>query len=247
MCDTCGCNRNEKIRITKSGSEHAHNEAYHTHENEEEIRIEKDILHKNKLLAEENRKYLKNLRAVAINMVSAPGSGKTSIIERSIKELKNEISFSVIEGDQQTMNDAKRIEATGAPVVQINTAAGCHLDAHMTKHAMENLDIKENSIVIIENVGNLVCPAMFDLGETKRVVVISTTEGEDKPLKYPYIFESANLCLINKSDLLPYLDFDVKLCIENAKKVNSELNIIVLSAKTGEGMKDFYDYLKNII
>ena len=178
-------------------------------------------------------------------MVSSPGSGKTSLLERTIKDLKDTLDFYIIEGDQQTMHDADRINAAGAPVIQVNTGNGCHLDAHMINHATKDLSPKENSILFIENVGNLVCPSLFDLGESKRIVIISTTEGDDKPLKYPTMFETSQLCIINKTDLLPYVDFSMEKAISYAKQVNPKLEFIELSVKSGEGMEKWYEWLKS--
>jgi hydrogenase nickel incorporation protein HypB len=181
---------------------------------------------------------------LALNLVSSPGSGKTTLLEKTIKQVKEEMPLFIIEGDQQTFNDADRIEAAGAPVVQVNTGQGCHLDAHMISHAVEKLEPTEGSLLFIENVGNLVCPSLFDLGESFRVVIMSVTEGEDKPLKYPNMFQSSHLCIINKTDLLPYLDFDLGKAIEYAKRVNHHLEFIELSAKTGEGLDKWHDWLK---
>jgi hydrogenase nickel incorporation protein HypB len=176
--------------------------------------------------------------------VSSPGSGKTSLLEKTIADLKKDLSFYIIEGDQQTMNDAERIQATGTPVVQVNTGSGCHLDASMVNRAFKELDIPDNGMLMIENVGNLVCPSMFDLGESYRVVIISVTEGDDKPLKYPDMFRSSDICIINKTDLLPYVDFDMEKARENALRVNHHLQFFELSAKTGEGMDAWYRWLK---
>lgn len=176
-------------------------------------------------------------------MVSSPGSGKTTLLEATIKAIDNRRNIAVIEGDQQTDNDARRIGALGVDAVQINTANGCHLDAHMVGHAIEDLGIKENSLLFIENVGNLVCPAMFDLGETERAVVISVTEGDDKPLKYPYMFSGSSICIINKIDLLPYVDCELERIKANALKVNPNLRFFEISATTGEGMKPWIRYL----
>jgi hydrogenase nickel incorporation protein HypB len=184
---------------------------------------------------------------VALNLVSSPGSGKTSLLERTIKELGSEIKFYVIEGDQQTMNDANRIDKAGAPVVQINTGNGCHLDSGMINKAVKELNVPENSVLVIENVGNLVCPSLFDLGEKARVVVISTTEGEDKPIKYPTMFQSSDICIINKTDLLPYVEFNMEKCKEYAMQVNHHLKFFEMSVKTGEGMDKWYEWLKNEI
>ena len=179
-----------------------------------------------------------------MNMVSSPGSGKTSILEKTLKDLKKDISFAVIEGDQQTMQDANRIDALDIPVIQINTGKGCHLESDMVYDAVKQLDPKADSILMIENVGNLVCPSMFDLGESKRVVIISTTEGEDKPLKYPDMFHSSDICIINKIDLLPYLDFDVEKLRSYALQINPKLTFFEVSATTGQGMDKWYSWLK---
>lgn len=223
--------------------EHEHDHQNHTHKRT--IELQTDILQKNNLLAERNRGYFEAKKIFSVNLVSSPGSGKTSLLERSIRELKNELKFFVIEGDQQTMNDANRIKSVGAPVIQINTGNGCHLDADMINKAINELDAENNSVVMIENVGNLVCPALFDLGETKRVVIISVTEGEDKPIKYPNMFASSHLCIINKTDLLPYVDFDIEKTKQYAHQVNHHLEFIELSVKTGEGIKEWYDWLRN--
>jgi hydrogenase nickel incorporation protein HypB len=198
----------------------------------------------NNRLAELNRRFFEGRKVLCLNLVSSPGSGKTTILEKSIAALKPLHKIAVIEGDQQTILDANRIEKAGAPAIQINTGSGCHLDAHMVDSALKKLDVKADSILFIENVGNLVCPAMFDLGEQKRVVVISVTEGDDKPLKYPYMFQSSHLCLINKSDLLPYVDFDTDATMKYARSINPDLEFIVLSAKTGEGMHLWYEWIE---
>ncbi|MBN2681019.1 MAG: hydrogenase nickel incorporation protein HypB [Bacteroidales bacterium] len=229
---------------------HAHQHGHshsHSHDSisEREIELSRNILSKNDLLAERNRGFFEAKNVFAINMVSSPGSGKTSLLEKTIKEIGKDLNCFVIEGDQQTMNDADRIEKAGAPVIQVNTGNGCHLDAEMINTAVKQLEVKENSVLFIENVGNLVCPAMFDLGESKRVVIISTTEGEDKPIKYPTMFETADICVINKIDLLPYLDFDIEKCKEYAMKVNHHLEFFEVSAKTGEGIDKWYNWLKN--
>jgi hydrogenase nickel incorporation protein HypB len=208
------------------------------------VAIERDILSKNDAYARENRRALAAKGVFALNFVSSPGSGKTALLTRTIEALKGRLAVSVIEGDQQTSNDAERIRATGAPAIQINTGKGCHLDAHMVGHAIETLDIAPNSTLFIENVGNLVCPAGFDLGEAHKVVVLSVTEGEDKPLKYPDMFAAADLLLLNKSDLLPHLDFDVGLCLANALRINPQLQTLVVSAKTGEGLAAFVAWIE---
>lgn len=228
------------------GHTHDHSHDY-AHAHAIEIKIEQDILHKNDKLAERNRGYFEAKNILSINMVSSPGSGKTSLLERTIKEMKNNFDFFIVEGDQQTMNDAERIQAAGAPAIQVNTGQGCHLDADMVNRAVKALEVKDNSVLFIENVGNLVCPAMFDLGESKRVVVISVTEGEDKPIKYPAMFSTSDICIINKTDLLPYLDFDVEKLKNYALRVNHHLEFIELSVKNGEGMNNWYEWLKNTL
>ena len=207
------------------------------------LKIEQDILSKNDAYARENRAFLAGRRVFALNLVSSPGSGKTTLLCKTIELLKGKRAVAVIEGDQQTSNDAERIRATGAPAIQINTGKGCHLDAHMVGHAMQQLDIAERSLLMIENVGNLVCPAAFDLGEAHKVVILSVTEGEDKPLKYPDMFRAADLMLLNKCDLLPYLQFDVDKAIESARRVNPAIEVIRVSATTGEGMADWLAWL----
>jgi len=197
------------------------------------------------MLAQRNRGYFDAKNILALNLVSSPGSGKTSLLERTLKDLQGQMEFAVIEGDQQTTNDADRIAATGTKVSQINTGKGCHLDAHMILHALQGLKPAENSVLFIENVGNLVCPAMFDLGERERVVIISVTEGDDKPLKYPDMFHSSTLCIINKTDLLPYVPFDIEKVKLNAKKVNHHLEIIEVSCTSGEGLPLWYNWLKS--
>jgi hydrogenase nickel incorporation protein HypB len=206
--------------------------------------VREAVLGKNDGIAAHNRDFFREKRIVTLNLVSSPGSGKTTILERTIRELRGEIPMAVIEGDQQTMLDAERIEATGVPVVQVNTGSGCHLDADMVHQALHQLEPAENSLLFIENVGNLVCPAMFDLGEAAKVVIISVTEGEDKPLKYPAMFDAAGLCLINKTDLLPHVDFDLARCREYALRVNHRLEFFEISAKTGEGMSDWLAWLR---
>ncbi|MBY5717020.1 hydrogenase nickel incorporation protein HypB [Rhizobium leguminosarum] len=208
------------------------------------IQVEKDILSKNDAYAAENRRHFERQGVFALNFVSSPGSGKTSLLVRTIKDLKDRLSISVIEGDQQTSNDAARIRETGARAIQINTGKGCHLDAHMVGHAVEDVAPEPGSALFIENVGNLVCPAAFDLGEAHKVVVLSVTEGEDKPLKYPDMFAAADLMILNKADLLPHLDFNTGFCIANALRVNPRLQTLTVSARTGEGMEAFYAWLE---
>ena len=273
MCTTCGCNQPaDAVTIQLVGEEehlhftpghgttshaHHHHGHIHTHEHSSHahshhspnpakktvLQLELDILQKNQLLAERNRGFFEARNILALNFVSSPGAGKTSLLERTLRDLKTELPISVIEGDQQTLNDANRIAETGVPVVQINTGKGCHLDAEMIAHALKKLNPVPNSIVAIENVGNLVCPALFDLGEHRRVVIISVPEGDDKPIKYPDMFHSAHLCIINKMDLLPYVTFDVEKAKQYALQVNHHLEFIELSATSGQGLDTWYQWL----
>ena len=226
------------------GHEHEHDHG-HSHTHKTVIELERDILQNNQLVAERNRGYFEAKNIFAINLVSSPGSGKTSILEKTLSDLKEEIDFFVIEGDQQTFNDAQRIDDLNIPVVQINTGKGCHLDSDMVNRAVKKLTPKDHSVLMIENVGNLVCPSMFDLGEDTRVVIISVTEGEDKPIKYPDMFMSSQVCLINKIDLLPYLKFDVEKTKDYARRVNPNLQFFEVSATSGEGMEEWYAWLKS--
>jgi hydrogenase nickel incorporation protein HypB len=235
MCATCGC-----------GPDSHHHSKDHTHSSEKRVLdVEQDILQENNLLAERNRGYFDAKNILALNLVSSPGSGKTTLLEKTLTDLKGKEQFAVIEGDQQTSNDADRIHATGTKVVQINTGKGCHLDAHMVLHAIQGMKPLANSILFIENVGNLVCPAMFDLGEKERVVVMSVTEGDDKPLKYPDMFQSASVCIINKTDLLPYVPFSMDKARENVLKVKPGMTILELSCTSGSGLQEWYDWLKS--
>jgi len=208
------------------------------------LRLERDILSKNDAFAGANRARLKASGIFALNLLSSPGSGKTSLLVRTITDLQFHFPIAVIEGDQQTSNDADRIRATGAPAIQINTGKGCHLDAHMVGHALDQLPMAAGGLLFIENVGNLVCPAAFDLGEAHKVVVLSVTEGEDKPLKYPDMFAEADLLLLNKVDLLPYIDFDMTACVGFARRVNPRIEILTVSARTGEGLPAFYRWIE---
>ena len=266
MCMTCGCGNpgENNILIAKPGEidpkalsvapehphdHHPHHHHDHTHEHHNHgktvVEMEQDILQSNNLLAMQNRGFFEAKNILALNLVSSPGSGKTSFLEKTLKDLKEEIPFYVIEGDQQTFQDARRIETLGTPVVQINTGQGCHLDSDMIHKAVKKLNPKENAVVMIENVGNLVCPALFDLGEKSRVVLISVTEGDDKPIKYPDMFQSADICIINKIDLLPYVNFDVNKAKDYALRVNHHLTFFEVSATTGEGMETWYAWLRN--
>ena len=208
------------------------------------VQIEQDILSKNNAYASANRKEWKARGLFAINLVSSPGSGKTTLLVESIKRLAGRHPLAVIEGDQQTSNDAERIRATGAQAIQVNTGKGCHLDAHMVGHAFERLDLAAGGLLLIENVGNLVCPAEFDLGEAHKVVILSVTEGEDKPLKYPNMFAASDLMLLTKTDLLPHLTFDTAKCIEYARRVNPKIEVLQVSAKSGAGMDDWLAWLE---
>jgi hydrogenase nickel incorporation protein HypB len=208
------------------------------------VQIERDILSKNDHFAAENRAHLTAHGIFALNLVSSPGSGKTTLLVKTINALNGSVPLAVIEGDQQTDNDAARIRATGAAALQINTGKGCHLDAYMVGRAMQQLSLQEDSLLLIENVGNLVCPASFDLGEAHKVAILSVTEGEDKPLKYPDMFLASDLMLLNKCDLLPYLIFDADLAVANARRVNPNIQVIRISATSGEGMAQWLDWIK---
>ena len=248
MCTTCGCGDGD-TRIDGKAHEHAH--AYvpvHSHapglSRARMVSVEQNLLAKNDAYAGENRRRLRERKVFAVNLVSSPGSGKTTLLVKTIEMLKARLPIAVIEGDQQTSQDAERIRATGAAAIQINTGKGCHLDAHMVGHALERLPLAEGSLLMIENVGNLVCPAAFDLGEAHKVVVLSVTEGEDKPIKYPDMFRAASLMLLNKCDLLPHLDYDVAAAIAYAREVNPGIAVIELSAKSGEGMDAWLGWLQ---
>jgi hydrogenase nickel incorporation protein HypB len=250
MCGVCGCSHQDAQHHDHHDHHHHHHaDRSHHHEGSlghaphDLVRIEKDILARNDAYAEENRRRLGELGVLAVNLVSSPGSGKTTLLVRTIEMLKSARSVAVIEGDQQTSIDANRVRATGVPTVQINTGRGCHLDAHMVGHALDELPLKRNSILFVENVGNLVCPAGFDLGEKHKIALLSVTEGDDKPLKYPDTFAAANAMVLSKIDLLSYLDFDVARCIEHAKAINPDIAVLHVSAKTGEGMVGWVEWL----
>lgn len=208
------------------------------------IAIEQEILSKNNTYAAENRAHFAARGILALNLVSSPGSGKTTLLVKTIERLAAEFPIAVVEGDQQTSNDAARIRATGVPAIQVNTGKGCHLDAHMVGHAVEHLAPADESLLFIENVGNLVCPAAFDLGEAHKVVILSVTEGDDKPLKYPDMFHAADLMIISKTDLLPHVDFDVGQTIANARKVNPRIKVLQLSSRTGEGLDAWGQWIR---
>jgi hydrogenase nickel incorporation protein HypB len=235
MCTVCGCGE------TDAGHDHGHHHHHHGTgpagmSRTRLIQLEHDILAKNDGYAAANRCYFAERGILALNLVSSPGSGKTALLVRTIAALAGRRAVYVIEGDQQTSTDADRIRATGAPALQINTGKGCHLDAHMVGHAVEALQPADGAVLFIENVGNLVCPAAFDLGEAHKVAILSVTEGEDKPLKYPDMFAASDLVLLNKTDLLPYLDFDVDAAVTNARAINPDVEILQVSARTGDGM-----------
>lgn len=225
---------------------HSHDHSGDVHKRKV-LKVEQDILQANEVMAAKVRGYFEAKDILALNLVSSPGSGKTALLERTLRDLKEEIPFYVIEGDQQTLNDANRIAALDVPVIQINTGKGCHLESDMVYEAVKKLKLKDHSVLMIENVGNLVCPSMFDLGEDKRVVIISTTEGVDKPIKYPDMFHTADVCIINKIDLLPYLNIDLDEIKRYALQVNPNLSFFELSATTGEGMKNWYTWLKETL
>lgn len=234
---------------------HDHDHDHHHHEGDDQphmhgpggeiISLETAVLQKNDQIALKNRGWFEGRGVLALNLVSSPGAGKTTLLEATISALKEELEIAVIEGDQMTANDAERIRKAGAKALQINTGAGCHLEADMVSSAVKTLNPSTGSILFIENVGNLVCPAMFDLGEHMKVAIISTTEGEDKPLKYPHMFRASNLVVVNKMDLAPHVDFDEATCLENIKKVNPDAKIILLSAKSSDGMDQWLSFLRD--
>jgi len=261
MCGDCGCGDDSTTIVTnmETGKEtivqrhHHHHDHDHEHDHDHDyahdgrgavIELEHRILAKNDALAQENRAWFRGREILALNLVSSPGAGKTSLLERTIKDLGRDLSLFVIEGDQSTTHDGERIRAAGATAVQVNTGAGCHLEADMVARGLQELRPTPGSIVMIENVGNLVCPALFDLGERAKVVILSVTEGDDKPLKYPHMFRAAELMILNKIDLLPYVDFDVERAVAFARRVNPDICVLRLSARTGEGLADWYAWLK---
>ena len=236
MCGSCGC---EQPGHGEHEHEHEHQDAHHGHV----VSLEERVLDKNRRLAEENRGWLRRHAITLVNLMSSPGSGKTTLLERTVADLRAERSVCVIEGDQATPFDADRIRAAGCPAVQINTGAGCHLDAVMVAGALRELEPEPGSVVFVENVGNLVCPAMFDLGEDHRAVVMSVTEGIDKPLKYPHMFRTADVVLLNKIDLLPYVDFDPLLFDARVRAVNPDVEVVRISATKGQGLDAWYGWL----
>lgn len=267
MCTVCGCSTSPVVSHS-SGHDHEHEHHHHHHHDHDHdahgdinygtgparahapgmsqtrmIQIERDILSKNDEFADNNRHILGHKGAFALNLVSSPGSGKTTLLVETINRLKAKLPIYVIEGDQQTSNDADRIRATGISAIQINTGKGCHLDAQMVEHALDHLAMEDYGLLFIENVGNLVCPAAFDLGEHHKVAILSVTEGEDKPIKYPDMFAAADVMLLNKVDLLPYLKFDVQACIDYARRVNPQIQVIQVSAQSGQGMDEWLSWI----
>ncbi len=259
MCDNCGCGHQAEIRIIvpeKPTHDHVHEDEHdhdhhHAHKHPQinkrrELVVEQDILAKNRLYAERNRGYFEAKNITALNFVSSPGSGKTTLVEEIIRRIAKDVNIYVVEGDQQGSLDSDRIAKLEVPVIQINTGSSCHLEAETVGNAVKKLNPKDRALLIIENVGNLMCPSLFDLGEHYRVVLLSTVEGDDKPLKYPNMFDTSHLCIISKSDLLPYSGFDIEKARKNALLVNPNLKIIQLSAATGEGMDLLVQWLEDI-
>jgi hydrogenase nickel incorporation protein HypB len=246
MCGHCGCGQPEieHEHVHADGTRHSHPH-HHDHEHRTTIiELNTRILAKNDALAARNRAWFAGREILAINLVSAPGAGKTTLLERTIRDLDGQTNIGVLEGDQATTLDSDRIRAAGASVVQVNTGTGCHLEADQVARGLNELRPPARSIVMIENVGNLVCPAMFDLGERAKVVLLSVTEGDDKPLKYPHMFRAASLMLLNKIDLLPHVDFEVQRALACAREVNPDMSVLRLSARTGEGMTTWYEWLQ---
>jgi hydrogenase nickel incorporation protein HypB len=228
-------------------SHHSDGNAHHDHPHGSPhvLELNARVLAKNDALAAANRAWLLKRNILALNLMSAPGAGKTTLLERTLRDVKAAAPLYVVEGDQATANDGMRVRNAGAIVVQVNTGTGCHLDAHMVAHGLEDLDPPPGAMVFIENVGNLVCPALFDLGERRKVAILSVTEGDDKPLKYPHMFRAADLVLLNKIDLLPYVDFDVERAAAHAREANPAVTIMTLSARTGEGLAAWYGWLQS--
>src|SRR3989338_5583250 len=257
MCTTCGCENGQTLIGGHALRQHRKPDGslrFRMHGADAQVaevstsrivKLEQDLLAKNNNYADANRRYLSERGIFALNLVSSPGSGKTTLLVQTIAALNGAQPLAVIEGDQQTENDAARIRAAGAPAIQINTGKGCHLDAQMVGQAMQRLSLQDDSLLLIENVGNLVCPASFDLGEAHKVVILSVTEGEDKPLKYPDMFRAAAVMLLNKCDLLPHLAFDADLAIDYARRINPKLQVIRISASSGEGMPQWLNWIRD--
>jgi hydrogenase nickel incorporation protein HypB len=249
MCTHCGCS-SEKARISEPGTT-AHQ---HLTLDSDSLQLKESLLAGNDSIAAENQQLFKERHILCVNLMGTPGAGKTQLLEATLRHPDFKKSFvnsfvnrkvNVLEGDQQTSNDAKRIQNTGAKVLQINTGEGCHLDADMVQKGIASLAPEDNSLLVIENVGNLVCPALFQLGETCRIAMMSLTDGEDKPIKYPHMFRNCDLVLLNKIDLAPYLDVDTQVIKQHIATLNPNAQVIELSAKTGEGMSAWLDWLKH--
>jgi len=240
MCGSCGCSADAVITLLTPAHVHVGGAGDITRT----VELQQKVLAKNDELADRNRRWLRDRGILAVNLMSSPGSGKTTLLERTSKELAGKIAIAVIEGDQETALDARRIQAAGSRVVQINTGVGCHLDAEMVARGLRSLDPPSGSVVVIENVGNLVCPALFDLGEAAKVVLASVTEGADKPLKYPHMFRQADLVLLNKTDLLPYVDFDVQQYMADLRRAAPHALLLQISATTGDSMQGWYDWIR---
>jgi hydrogenase nickel incorporation protein HypB len=250
MCGTCGCAGEADIRLLTPDTvaQAGHHHTGHVHpghdDAERTVVLQEKVLARNDGLAQQNRNWLRARNVLAINLMSSPGAGKTTLLERTAADLAG-VTISVIEGDQETALDADRIRRAGCRVVQVNTGTGCHLDAAMVGRALRALDPPAGSVVVIENVGNLVCPALFDLGEACRVVLASVTEGADKPIKYPHMFRNADLIIVSKTDLLPYLDFDLERCIADIGQVSPGARVLPVSARSGDGSGHWYDWLRD--
>lgn len=252
MCATCGCSdhdehehdhHDEHEHVHADGTRHSHAHGG-THHHHEVVSLEQRVLAKNDALAQRNREWFAVHDILAINLLSAPGAGKTTLLERTIRDLSGEIPISVLEGDQATALDGDRIRAAGAPALQINTGTGCHLDSDMVARGLAELKPAARSLLLIENVGNLVCPALFDLGERAKVTILSVTEGDDKPLKYPHMFAASRLMILNKIDLLAHVDFNVDRAVAHARQVNPDIQVMWLSARSGKGLACWYDWLR---
>jgi len=252
MCATCGCGE-DVVHDHDHDHGHGHDDHdetvphVHVHPSARSVTLEKDVLAKNNLLAERNRGWLEGRGIFALNLMSSPGAGKTTLLEKTIARVGAELSISVVEGDQATLRDAERIQAAGAKALQINTGTGCHLDARMLAEGLQKLDPSPRSLLVIENVGNLVCPALFDLGENAKVVMVSVTEGEDKPLKYPHMFRSGDVLVLNKIDLLPYVSFDSARFFDYVGKINPKLRVFQVSATRGDGLDSWCSWLANAV